>query len=158
MKKHYLIKKYINKISIMILFIMLITGLQAQKSIAWDSIQIPITDTTIVFSSDNERSAYCVTINFKMTGLDSSVIVHPGGADSKLNSTVYAFHPFMNDSFPATISRLKWVKTVNGVLQNEKSYPILSPIGHLYFGFYLKNSGCTPVTKHLKYQKIYFKP
>jgi hypothetical protein len=146
-----------KKLFILLIFSLSI-GVQAQKSIAWDSITIPITDTTKVFSNNGDRSEYCATINFKMTNLDSSVIIHFVGADSKLNATVYAAHKFMNDSLPYTISRIKWARTVNGVSQNERSFTISQPIGHLYLGFYLKNSGCTPVSRKLYYQVIYFKP
>jgi hypothetical protein len=156
-----------KKIIFSIILCLAILGVQAQvgvyprltnKSVAWDSIRIPVTDTTVIDTTTGNISQFMATVNFKMTGLDSSVIVHPGGSDGRLSTTVWDFHPFRNDSLPYTITRLKWVKTVNGVSQNERSFPMPQAIGHYHFGFYLKNSGCTPTTKYLKYQFLYYKP
>src|SRR4030043_582946 len=141
-----------KKLILLIALCMAAWGLQAQtkwhpSQYNFDSIRIPVTDTTWINTAKADMAGFYATINFKMIGLDSSVIVHPGGSDGKLNTTIWDFHPFMNDSFPYTITRLKWVKTVNGVSQNERSFPNIGPIGHYYFGFYLKNSGCTPTTE-----------
>jgi hypothetical protein len=142
-------------------------GVQAQnvyyksivsRAITWDSIRIPVVDTTVIITGSGIIAQYNATLTFKMTGLDSSVIVHPGGSSSMLSATMYDFHPFMNDSFPYPISRLKWVRTVNGVTQNEKSFTITQPIGYIFLSFYLKNSGTTPTSKYLKYNVLYTKP
>ena len=147
-----------KKLFILLIFGFLIVNLNAQKYIKWDSIRIPVIDTTKIHFGTETVQDYMAVVNFRMTGLDSSVIIHLGGSDAKLTSTLWDFHKFNCDSMPYTISRLKWVRTVNGISQNEKSFIITQKIGHLYLGFYLKNSGCTPETKWLKYQILYIKP
>jgi hypothetical protein len=126
--------------------------------IPWDSVRVPVVDTVRFVIAAGNLSQYDITINFKMTGMDSCVYVHPGGSDNKLNSTVYNFVPIQCDSLPYLLSPTKWKKYVNGILQNIKSLPITGPLQHYYFAFKVTRAGCTPKTKYLKYQILYIKP
>jgi len=144
-----------------ITFILLILAVnvmaQDRKEIFWpknnefglDSIKVPITDTVMTYTGLGQIGGYKGVIEFDMSGLDSSVSISIGGGVSMLRlaltnrPALYSFMPYVCDSLPYTLSRIKWRKTVNGVTQNKKSFIVTISYGYPFLAIYVKRAGCT---------------